>query len=242
MKRVVRWFDMHFEESILVFLLAVIACIELVQVVARNIPVIPSLTWAEELCRFAWIATVFLSLPYTIRTSNILRVSALIDALPAMLHNLLNVIVDIVTLAMMALLAWASVAVLGQVIESGETSPAMLWPMWIMYLIVLVGFVMGGLRSLQMAAIHIIHFKERPVTEIEKLQEGDAAEEFVVPATLDLDGQRPITPDSGASLGAALDELEETGSDMPRANEPDADASEPVASDGHASRDEGGDR
>lgn len=185
MKKLVLWLDDHLEEVLLVFLLAVIACVELLQVVARNIPLIPSLTWAEELCRFAWIATVFISLPYTIRKSNILRVSVLIDALPPMLHNLLNVIVDLVTCAMMAILANASVAVLVRIIESGETSPAMLWPMWIMYLIVLIGFVAGALRSIQMAVIHIIHFKERPVTEIEKLQENDAAEEFVVPATID---------------------------------------------------------
>lgn len=185
MKKAILWLDEHFEETILVFLLAVIACVELLQVVARNIPYIPSLTWAEELCRFAWIATVFLSLPYTIRKSNILRVSVLIDALPPMLHNALNIIVDIVTCAMMAILANASVAVLVRIMASGETSPAMLWPMWIMYLIVVIGFVAGALRSVQMAIIHIIHFKERPITEIEKLQEDDAAEEFVVPATID---------------------------------------------------------
>ena len=184
-KKLAKWLDLHFEECILVFLLAVISCVELLQVIARNIPLIPSLTWAEELCRFAWIATVFLSLPYTIRTSNILRVSALIDALPPLLHNLLNIMVDIVTFAMMALLSWASVSVLEQITASGETSPAMMWPMWIMYLIVLIGFVLGAARSVQMAVIHIIHINERPVTEVEKLQEEDAAEEFVIPATLD---------------------------------------------------------
>ncbi len=185
MRKAIRWLDLHFEESILVFLLAVIACVELLQVIARNIPLLPSLTWAEELCRFAWIATVFLSLPYTIRTSNILRVSALIDALPAMLHNLLNIIVDVVIFAMMAVLSFASVQVLEQIVISGETSPAMLWPMWIMYAIVLIGFLAGALRSAQMFVIHIIHFNERPITELEKLQQEDAAEEFVVPATLD---------------------------------------------------------
>lgn len=187
MRKVIRWLDLHCEETILVVLLAVISVVELMQVVARNVPFIPSLTWAEELCRFAWIATVFLSLPYTIRTSNILRVSALIDQLPAMLHNLLNVIVDIVTFAMMAVLAWASVSVLERIAASGETSPAMLMPMWIMYLIVLIGFVAGALRSVQMAVIHIIHFRERPITEVEKLQAQDVDEEFVVPALLDME-------------------------------------------------------
>ena len=183
--KVIRWLDEHFEEAILVFLLVVIACVELLQVIARNVPFMPALTWAEELCRFAWIATVFLSLPYTIRTSNILRVSVLIDSLPPKLHNFLNICVDVLTAVMMAILAYSSIAVLQRIYLSGETSPAMFWPMWIMYLIVLIGFVLGALRSVQMMIIHIIHFNEIPVTEIEELQEDEAAEEWVRPATLD---------------------------------------------------------
>lgn len=47
-----KWLDLHFEESILIFFLVAISCVELVQVVARNVSFMPSLTWAEELCRF----------------------------------------------------------------------------------------------------------------------------------------------------------------------------------------------
>ena len=188
--RVIKWLDLHFEEAILVFLLIVIACVELLQVICRNIPFIPSLTWAEELCRFAWIATVFLSLPYTIRTSNTLRVSVLLDALPDKLHNLLNILVDVLTAAMMALLSVSAIAVMVRIYESGETSPAMLWPMWIMYLIVLVGFVLGFVRSVQMFIIHIIHFNERPVTQLEELIEDEVAEEWVKPATLEIAKER----------------------------------------------------
>ena len=182
--KVIRWLDLHFEEAILVFLLIVIACVELLQVICRNIPFIPSLTWAEELCRFAWIATVFLSLPYTIRTSNELRVSVLLDALPDRLHNLLNILVDALTAVMMGVLCSASVSVMVRIYASGETSSAMLWPMWIMYLIVIIGFALAIVRSIQMGVIHIIHFNERPVTELESLIEEEAATDWVRPATI----------------------------------------------------------
>ena len=182
--KVIRWLDLHFEEAILIFLLIVIACVELLQVICRNIPFIPSLTWAEELCRFAWIATVFLSLPYTIRTSNELRVSVLLDALPDRLHNLLNILVDVLTAVMMGILCVASVSVMTRIYASGETSSAMLWPMWIMYLIVIIGFALAVVRSVQMGIIHIIHFNERPVTELEALIEEEAATDWVRPATI----------------------------------------------------------
>lgn len=183
--KVIKWLDQHFEEAILVFLLVVIACVELLQVVARNIPFIPSLTWAEELCRFAWIATVFLSLPFTIRKGSMLRVSVLIDALPWKLHNALNILVDALTFTMMMLLANNAVAVMMRIHASGETSPAMLWPMWIMYLIVVVGFGLGALRSVQMAIIHIMHFNDAPPEMIETEAEEEAVEGWAVPATID---------------------------------------------------------
>ena len=188
--KVIRWLDLHFEEAILIFLLIVIACVELLQVICRNLPFLPSLTWAEELCRFAWIATVFLSLPFTIRTSNMLRVSVLLDSLPDRLHNFLNICVDVLTAVMMGVLCHASVAVLVRIYESGETSSAMLWPMWIMYLIVIIGFALAVIRSVQMAIIHIIHFNERPVTQLETQIEDEAATDWVRPATIDASRER----------------------------------------------------
>lgn len=181
--KVIKWLDKHFEEAILIIFLVLISCIELAQVVCRNVPFIPSLTWAEELCRFLWIATVFLSLPYTIRTETMLRVTALIDILPWKLHNLLNIIVDVVTFAMMAILSYYSVVVLQRIIASGEVSPAILLPMWIMYVIVLVGFVLGALRSIQMFVIHVKNFNVRPLSSIEEqvefeLDSGNFETEF----------------------------------------------------------------
>ena len=41
-----------------------IAVVSLMQVIVRNIETLPALKWAEEFCRFCWIGSVFLSLPY----------------------------------------------------------------------------------------------------------------------------------------------------------------------------------
>lgn len=152
--KVVKWLDEHFEESLLIALLVVISCVELLQVIARNVPFIQSLTWAEELCRFAWIATVFLSLGFTLRTDTALKVTALIDVLPAKFYTVMRVLIDCFTGIVLAVLSYNAAIVLGRIVASGEVSPAMQWPMWIMYAIVLVGFILGTVRSLQMAVIH----------------------------------------------------------------------------------------
>ena len=45
---VAKWLDEHFEETLLVILLVLISCVELIQVIVRNVSFIPALTWAED--------------------------------------------------------------------------------------------------------------------------------------------------------------------------------------------------
>jgi TRAP-type C4-dicarboxylate transport system permease small subunit len=174
--KVIKWLDEHAEEALLVILLVVIACVSLLQVIVRKLPFIPSLTWAEEFCRFMWIWSVFLSLPYTIRKSNMLRVSVLLDMLPQVARKIINILVDLITAGCMLLLAVYSVQVVRDIMLSGETSPAMQWPMWIVYLVMLIGFVWAFLRGIQMAVIHVMHFNEKELSTMEQTMQ-DAAEE-----------------------------------------------------------------
>ena len=44
--KVAKWLDEHFEEAIIIFLLVVISVVELMQVICRNVPGIPALSWA----------------------------------------------------------------------------------------------------------------------------------------------------------------------------------------------------
>lgn len=173
--KALKWLDEHFEEFILIIFLILISCIELMQVICRNVPFVPSLTWAEELCRFLWIATVFISVPYTIRTATALRVTALIDILPWKVRNIVDIVVDAITAVLMAVMTYYSVVVLQRIIESGEVSPAILLPMWIMYLIVLIGFALAVVRSIQMFIIHIKNVNVEPADAMEEQAKAELA-------------------------------------------------------------------
>lgn len=175
--KLIKWLDNHFEEAILVMLLVLIACVELVQVIVRNIPWIPSLTWAEEFCRFCWIWSVFASLPYTIRKASMLRVSVILDAFPRGIKNGLNIFVDLVNSGIMLFLGIHSVSVVQSILESGEKSPAMLWPMWIVYGIMIFGFFMGVIRGIQQVILHIRHWNDKGLSAKEQA-EKDAREEI----------------------------------------------------------------
>ena len=174
--KAIRFLDEHLEEILLCILLAAISCVELIQVIFRNVPSVNSLTWAEEFCRFCWIWSVFISLPYTIRKSSMLRVNVLMDLLPSVVRNSVNILVDLINAGVMALLGYHSISVISSIMISAEASPAMLWPMWMVYSVMVFGFFFGAVRALQQAIIHITHIKQKELSTIEQTI-ADAAEE-----------------------------------------------------------------
>lgn len=175
----VKWLDEHFEESLLVIFLILISCVSMLQVIVRKLPFVPSLQWAEEFDRFMWIGSVFLSLPYTIRTGSMLRVGFLLDLMPHYLRKSVNLAVDLVVAASMGFMTFYSFEVVfGEkgIVRSGELSPAMRWPMGIVYSFMLLGFALAALRGIQMAVIHAGSFRERELSAAEQAM-LEAAEE-----------------------------------------------------------------
>ena len=150
------------------------------------------------MARYAWIVTVFISLPYTIRTSSTLRVTALVEAFPWKVYNVINVVVDIITAVAMGILAWTSITVIGQVQKGGSVSPAMQIPMWIMYVIIFIVFALGAVRAIQMCVIHIRDINVKPVNSVE----AAAAEEL---NAADVDITAPETKAEKQAIDEALD-------------------------------------
>ena len=177
-----KWLDEHFEECLMVIFLVLIACVMMLQVVVRKLPGVQPLTWAEEFSRFMWIGSVFISLPYTIRKANMLRVSVVLDLLPQKLRKIINLCVDVIVAASMALLAYHSIECLrwsaGEMLVGAvaETSPAMGWPMWWLYACGVFGFALATVRAVQMFFVHLSKFNERELTTLEQTQLDAKAE------------------------------------------------------------------
>ncbi len=174
--KILKWLDEHFEETLLLILLVIIACVSMLQVVIRKLPWIPALTWAEEFCRFCWIWSVFISLPYTLRMGSMLRVTVLLDILPDKVRKVLNLLVYFVTTICMGMLGVYSITVVSGIKASSETSAAMLWPMWIVYSIMLFGFFMAAVRGVQQIVKHVQLFNGHELTTIEMAMEDAKSE------------------------------------------------------------------
>ena len=169
--KLVKWLDDHLEEAILVVLLVVITTVSFLQVVIRKVPWIPALTWAEEFCRFCWIWSVFVSVPYTLKKSSMLRVTVLLDILPEMVTKVLNIFVYCVTTLSMCILTYYSLGVVSSIKKSAELSPAMRWPMWIIYSMMLIGFGLSIFRGIQQIVYHTTHIREHELTTTEQAME-----------------------------------------------------------------------
>ncbi len=174
--KLIHWLDDHLEETFLVIMLVLIACVSMIQVIVRKIPGMTSLTWAEEFCRFMWIWSVFISLPYTIRMENMLRVGVLKDLLPNTLKKIVNLAVDIVTMLSMAYLGYYSLEVYENIAASHEISPAMQWSMSFVYVFMVIGFFLAVIRGIEMIIIHIKKFNEVELSTVEQTMQ-DAAKE-----------------------------------------------------------------
>lgn len=172
--KVIKWLDEHFEETFLIVFLVLISCITLLQIVCRTFA--KALPWPEEFCRYCWVWSVFISLPYTIRKGNMLRVNVLVDLLPTKVRNAINIIIDLINTGAMSLFFYYSFTVFNNAIKSARTSPAMELPMSAVYICLFIGFGLGALRGLQQMIIHIKNFNKKEMTTLEQAI-AEAAEE-----------------------------------------------------------------
>lgn len=160
-----KWLNKHFEEAIMIILLAAITCVMMAQIIARSF--FNSMTWPEEFCRYCYIWSVFFSLGYTIKKGNMLKVGIVMDLLPLKIRKSIEIIVNIIMLVLFAIFfRYAIVFTKGAVI-SGQISSAMRVPMWFMFSSTIVGFGLATIRMFQQLIYNIRHFSEKAETTLE---------------------------------------------------------------------------
>jgi C4-dicarboxylate transporter DctQ subunit len=162
---VLKWVNERFEETIMVILLAAISCIMMAQIIARSF--FTSMPWPEEFCRYCYIWTVFLSLGYTIRKRNMLKVGIVMDLLPVKLRKSIEIVVNFLMLAIFAILFRYAIVYTGKIKLTGQISPAMHIPMWIMYMATVFGFGLAVIRMIQETVFNIKNFNKRVETTLE---------------------------------------------------------------------------
>ncbi|WP_326910162.1 TRAP transporter small permease [Sedimentibacter sp. MB31-C6] len=161
----IKWLDEHFEEAILVLLLASISSVMMAQIFARTF--FNSMTWPEEFSRYCYIWTVFLSLSYTIKKRNMLKVGIVMDLLPQKVRRTIEILVNVIMLVLFVILFRYAIVYTNKIRVTGQFSPAMNIPMWIMYLSTVIGFGLSSIRMVQEIVNNIRNFNEKVETTLE---------------------------------------------------------------------------
>lgn len=146
--KVIKMIDDNFEEVLLMLLLAVMAVIMGVQVVARY-AFNASLTWSEELTRYMFIWSAFLSISFCIKKQVSIKIEQIVSMLPAKLHAIFKIIEKAVMLVFFVYMIKYAYGYLQASIASGQISPACRIPMYYIQVAPLVGFILTIIRLIQ---------------------------------------------------------------------------------------------
>lgn len=170
--KLVKWINRHIEEVILVALLVAMAVILMLQIIMRRV-VGSSLSWAEEVTRYMFVWSGFLSISMTIQNQSAMRLTLFVEAMPRMLRHIITVAVYVV---MVLFFGYMTIIAFVQLGSMNQTSAALEIPMVTMYLAPFFGFALSTIRCIQaiwIAARAPKHPEPGPAPKLR--EEGDAA-------------------------------------------------------------------
>ncbi|SBW09019.1 C4-dicarboxylate transport system (Permease small protein) [uncultured delta proteobacterium] len=145
--KILRWFDEHFEETIMMALLSLMVVIMGAQVFMRYV-VGKSLGWPEELSRYLFVWISFLGMSYAIKTDTGLKIDIVYTFIPR-LKLPLTIIGDAIYLVFCLFLIGPGFSAIKRLAVSGQLSSAMQIPMWLVYMSLMLGLVLSILRLVQ---------------------------------------------------------------------------------------------
>lgn len=148
MKKAIHWLEEYLEEFLMVIFLMAMTLIMGIQVFSRYI-LGASLSWTEEITRYLFIWSAFLSVSLCTKKCISIKIDQFIKLFPKRgksLWKVLNLAVEFIFFVYLIPYAYLY---LKTTVESGQTSPACGIPMYYVQAAPLVSFVLTALRIAQ---------------------------------------------------------------------------------------------
>ncbi len=156
--KIIKWLDENFEETILVILLILMTVIMGVQVCARYIFGY-SLTWSEEVTRYLFIWSSFLSLSYCIKKGISIKLEQVVMLIPKKQQSIVRLLSYSIELIFFIYMIPFAYSYLLATIESGQVSPAVGVPMYVVQVAPLICFILASIRVIQRIIIEFNNFR-----------------------------------------------------------------------------------
>lgn len=150
--------DDHFEETLIVLLMAVMTALIIVQIFMRYV-VQESLTWSEELARYLFVWATYLGAAYGVKKNAHICIEAVTGALPGRIKEITYIVAQVIFLLFAALVVKEGFVLSMKIFKFGQSSAALGMPMGIIYLAPTVGFALVFIRLIQNIVAGFKHLK-----------------------------------------------------------------------------------
>ncbi|SFL66696.1 TRAP transporter small permease [Halanaerobium salsuginis] len=153
--KVIKWLDNNLEEFLMVMFLILMIFIMGVQVFARYF-LNYSLSWSEEISRYLFIWSAFISVSYCTKKCISIKIEHLVAELPVRKKAFAKLVNHTIELIFFVYILYFSVLYVISAVKSGQLSPAFRIPMYYVQAAPLVSFILVIIRIIQR---WIIEFK-----------------------------------------------------------------------------------
>lgn len=114
-----------------------------------------SLTWSEELARFMFIWSAFLSISFCLKEGISLKIDTLVSVFPVKVQNVLWLLCDVIMLVFFLYMLPSAWEFAYASVLNGQTSAACGIPMYLVQGSLFIGFALAAFRSAQNAVKQI---------------------------------------------------------------------------------------
>lgn len=174
LKRIYRHLDDHVETYLSATLLVTFSTLAILQVVMRYV-FSSSLTWSEEISRYAFVWFVYMSASYAVRYQRHVKFNVLVDQIgkfSALAERLLRLLALLLWVAFLAVVFILSVELVDNQLSLGQVSPANRIPMGYVYLGLPIGLALMTFRVTQHIIWSIADLIKNPHVPMKPREEG----------------------------------------------------------------------
>ena len=152
LKKIGKWLEANFEETILVVLLVVMSVLMFVNVVLRYV-FKSGIIWSDEVCRYCFVITAFLAVPYCIRKRNLMRMDSVQKALPFKARFIVEAVVNAIIVAFFTYYSVTCITTIQKQHKMGAETEILLFPMYIIYIVIMACYVLSVIRAVQKGVV-----------------------------------------------------------------------------------------
>jgi len=146
--------DEHFEEAIVVLLMAMMSALIGVQIFMRYV-MGASLSWSEELARYFFIWATYIGIAYAVRKDAHIRVTMATDRLSLRVRAYIRVLTHVIFAAFALFVMYQGWFMVEKTFRFGQKSASLGVPMGIVYLAPFTGFLLVVLRLVQAVVLDL---------------------------------------------------------------------------------------